>query len=129
MFGKIFASMYDGSLGTRGPWEALVTFQQLIVLCNRHGEIDMTADVISRRTLIPLEIIQKGIACLLLPDAESRDPAHDGRRIEPLDPNRAWGWRILNYEKYRAIRSAEDRREYNTAYQRARRAKLKQEQR
>lgn len=120
--------MYDGSLGTKGPWEALVTFQQMIVLCDRKGVVDMTAEVISRRTLIPEEIIQKGIACLLKPDPESRDPAHEGRRIEPLDEHRSWGWRILNYEKYRAIRTAEDRREYNTAYQRERRARLKQGQ-
>ena len=31
MYGKLWMSMYDGSL--RASWEALVTFQQMIVCC------------------------------------------------------------------------------------------------
>ena len=116
MFAKIFQSMYDGSLGTRGPWEALVTFQQLLVLSDRFGDVDITAEVISRRTLIPLEIIEKGIEELSKPDPNSRDPANDGRRIVPISPTRTWGWHIVNYTRYAAIRSAEERREYMAAY-------------
>ena len=26
MYGKVFVQMYDGTLGTQGPWQALVTF-------------------------------------------------------------------------------------------------------
>lgn len=112
MYGKIFGQMYEGTLASRGPWEALVTFQQLIVLANRHGEVDMTPEVISRRTTIPLEIIQKGLAVLAQPDPDSRTPDEDGRRIVLLDPHRSWGWRLVNYLKYCKIRSEEDRREY-----------------
>ena len=54
MYGKLFVQMYEGTLASKGPWEALVTFQQLIILANRHGEVDMTPDAISRRTTIPL---------------------------------------------------------------------------
>lgn len=118
MFAKVFESMYDGSLATSGPWEALVTFQQLLVLADRFGDVDMTAEVISRRTIIPLEIIRKGIEELEKPDQQSRDPSHEGRRIVPISPTRAWGWHIVNYSKYAAIRSAEERREYKAAYYR-----------
>ena len=112
MYGKIFAQMYEGTLGSRGPWEALVTFQQLIVLANRHGEVDMTADAISRRTTIPLDIIEKGLVALSQPDPDSRTPDEDGKRIVLLDARRAWGWRLVNYDKYRKIRNEEERREY-----------------
>ena len=115
--------MYDGSLAMVGPWEALVTFQQLIVLADREGFIDMTPEAISRRTIIPLEIIRKGLAVLEQADAQSRDPGHDGRRIERISEHRDWGWKILNYKKYRAIRSADERREYMREYMREKRGK------
>ena len=125
MYGKVFASMYDGTLATRGPWQALVTFQQFIVLADRTGIVDMTAEAIARRTTIPLEIIKIGIAALEQPDSESRSSELDGRRIARLSDDRPWGWQIVNYEKYRKIRSADDRREYMANLMRERRAKAK----
>jgi hypothetical protein len=114
--------MYDGTLATKGPWQALVTFQQMIVLCNRSGEVDMTAEAIARRTTVPLEIIQVGIEALEQPDPESRTPDLDGRRIIRLSEFRSWGWRIVNYEHYRKIRSDEERNAYQRDLMRKRRA-------
>ena len=122
MYGKLFEAMFDGSLVTRGPWEAIVTLQQLVILCNAHGEVDMTPAAISNRTTIPLPLIEKGLAALEQPDPESRNPAEDGRRIVRLSEMRTWGWRIVNYEHYRQLRSAEERREYQRNYQRDRRS-------
>lgn len=122
MYGKIFAQMYDGTLGTKGPWQALVTFQQLIVLADKHGDVDMTAEAIARRTTIPLEVVEVGLRELAKPDPQSRTPDEDGRRIVPLSDGRTWGWHIVNHDKYRKIRSQEDRREYMRQYQRERRA-------
>ncbi len=121
MYGKLFAQMYDGTLGTKGPWQALVTFQQLIILADKKGEVDMTAEAIARRTTIPLKVIQVGIDALEQPDPHSRTPDEDGRRIVKLSDNRDWGWRVVNYDHYRKIRSAEERREYMKQYMRERR--------
>lgn len=115
--------MYDGTLGTAGPWQALVTFQQLIILADRDGVVDMTAEAIARRTTIPTDIIKIGITALEQADPDSRTPDEDGRRIIRLSDDREWGWRIVNYVKYRNIRSQEERREYMRNYQRERRAK------
>lgn len=123
MFGKVFSSMYDGTLATRGPWQALVTFQQFIVLADKTGIVDITPEAISRRTTIPLDIINIGIAALEQADTESRSPDLGGRRIARLSPDRAWGWQIVNYEKYRKIRSEDERREYMRELMRTRRAK------
>lgn len=125
MYGKVFESMYDGTLASRGPWQALVTFQQMIVLADQDGNVDMTADAISRRTSIPLEIIEAGIAALLLPDPRSRTPDEDGRRIVPLEDHRDWGWRIVNHRKYQQMRKAEERREYLRKAQAESRARRK----
>lgn len=112
MYAKIFAQIYDGTLCTVGPWEALVTFQQFLVLADQEGIVDMTAGAISRRTSIPLTIIEKGIAALLKPDPESRTPDEEGRRIVTLSSTRSWGWRIVNYQHYRKLQREADRREY-----------------
>lgn len=116
MYAKIFAQIYDGTLCTKGPWQALVTFQQLLVLADQEGNVDMTAAAISRRTTIPLEIISMGIEELLKADPESRTPTEDGRRIIPLCEGRAWGWKIVNYKHYRALKREEERREYHRNY-------------
>ncbi len=122
MYGKLFVQMYDGTLATRGPWQALVTFQQMVILCNRTGVVDMTAEAISRRTTVPLEIIETGIVALEAVDPQSRTPDCDGRRIVRLADNRDWGWQIVNYERYRKIRSDEERNAYQRELMRKRRA-------
>ena len=122
MFVKLFTSMFDGTLATKGPWQAVVTFQQMLILCDRSGILDMTAEAISRRTTIPLEVIQIGIETLEKPDIDSRRPDEEGRRIVRLDPHREWGWQIVNYSYYRALRTAEERREYQRNLMRERRA-------
>jgi hypothetical protein len=123
MYGKVFQSMYDGTLATKGPWQALVTFQQMIVLADKDGVVDKTAGAISRITSIPLEIIEIGLEELCKPDPDSRSEADEGRRIVLLEPHRNWGWQIVNYVKYAAIRSSEERREYMRAAQARHRAK------
>ncbi len=122
MYGKVFTAMFDGTLATKGPWQALVTFQQMIALADREGIVDMTPEAISRRTTIPLDIIAAGIEALEAPDPDSRSPDYDGRRIIRLADNRTWGWRLVNYGHYRGIRSLDERREYMRKYQRDRRA-------
>lgn len=109
MYGKLFDQMYDSSLCE--VWQALVTFQQMIVLADSQGVLDMTPEALSRRTNIPLEIIQRGIDELEKPDERSRSPQHQGRRIERLDAHRNWGWQIINYAYYRNLASAEEKRE------------------
>ncbi len=123
MYAKVFSQIYDGTLCTKGPWQALVTFQQLLVLADQEGNVDMTTGAIARRTTIPLEIIELGIGELLKADPESRTPVEDGKRIVPLSEGRAWGWRIVNYKHYRDLKREEDRRAYHREYWHKRKAK------
>ncbi len=119
MYGKIFESIYDGSL--YGQWEAIVTMQQLIVLADADGVIDMTPPAIAGKTSIPLEILEKGLKILSEPDPYSRSPGSDGARIQLLDDQRPWGWFLVNHQKYKDLRTAEDRRKYMRKYMRDRR--------
>ena len=70
----------------------------------------MTRVAISARTSIPIDIIEPGIAHLMDDDPHSRTEGENGARIVLLDDHREWGWRIVNYAKYRDMKSQEDRR-------------------
>lgn len=109
MYGKIFDSIYDGTL--RANWQALVTFQQLIILADKDGIVDMTPHAIHGRTGIPLDIIEAGIDHLSKPDPYSRSHTEEGRRIVLLDDHRPWGWRLVNHAYYSRLRSIEEKRE------------------
>jgi hypothetical protein len=109
MYGKIFDSMYKGTM--YGHWEAIVTFQQMIVLSDSEGIVDYTPMALSATTSIPIEIITKGIEILSRPDPYSRTPGNEGKRIELLDSHRNWGWKIVNHKYYRDLSSKEDKKE------------------
>ena len=113
MYGKIFESMYDGTISVN--WKALVTFQQMIILCDSQGIIDITPPALSRRTNIPLDIIEEGIKYLAEPDEYSRSPDCEGRRIVLIDDDRNWGWRIVNYDYYKQLASRDDKRTKDAA--------------
>lgn len=82
--------------------------QQLIVLADADGVVDMTPMAISARTSIPRDIIDKGLEILGAPDKYSRTPGSDGRRIELIDEHRPWGWVLVNHTKYRGIKDASE---------------------
>lgn len=111
MYGKIFSKIYTGTL--YGHWEAIVTFQQMIVLADADGIVDMTPQAMCAATSIPIEIIEKGIKKLSEPDEYSRTPGEDGRRIVCIDEHRPWGWQIVNHSKYKKLRDADEVREQN----------------
>ena len=105
MYGKLFDSMFDGTL--YGHWEAIVTLQQMVILCTPDGIVDMTPQTISARTSIPLDIITKGLQVLAEPDPYSRTPGEEGRRIVLMDAHRPWGWVLVNHEKYQHMQDAD----------------------
>jgi len=121
MYGKLFDQMYNGTL--RESWEALVTFQQMIVLSDADGTVDMTQNAIAHRTGIPVEIVAKGIEILEQCDPYSRTPDEEGRRILRLDEHRDWGWSIVNHSKYKHLQDSDHIREQNKIRQRRKRAK------
>ncbi len=120
MYGKVFATIFEGSL--YGRFEATATMMVLITLANKHGEVDMTVEALAARTGFPQDILERGIEELLQPDPRSRTPGSAGRRIVPVAPHRDWGWKLVNYDAYRTLRTEDDRREYHAQYYRAKRS-------
>ena len=111
MYGKLFASLYQGTL--RGCADEILVFTNLIAHADPTGLVDKHWRAISEECGIDVDRVKAAIARLEAPDPESRSPEENGRRLMPIDEHRAWGWRIVNHAKYRAIRDEEDRRRQN----------------
>lgn len=111
MYGKIFASLYQGTL--RGRSNEILVFTNMLAHAARDGSVDKHWRAISEETGLSIDEVKEAIDTLEAPDPESRSPEEEGRRLVRLDEHRAWGWRIVNHSKYRAIRSEEDRAEQN----------------
>lgn len=111
MYAKLFKSIYQGTL--RGKSHGLLVFTNLLAHADQEGWVDTHPKSIADEVGLTLEQVQEALNELEAPDTESRSPEEDGRRIVRLDEHRAWGWRIVNHAKYRAIRNEEDRREQN----------------
>ena len=120
MYSKLYRTIFDGSL--YGQFEALTVFMTMLALADRHGEVDAAPTKIAGCLGCPINFVRKGIISLEAPDPYSRTPAEEGRRIIPLindeGEKRPFGWKIVNYEKYRAIRNEEERRAYKRDWDR-----------
>ena len=125
MFAKVFFQIFESSISD--DYLVRHVFMDLLVLSDEDGVVDKTSKAISRITNVPLEVVEMAISKLCAPDPQSRTPDHDGRRLVLIDENRDWGWKIVNYLKYRQIRDEEARRISNRSYKRDQRAKEKAE--
>lgn len=111
MYVKLFSSLYQGTL--RGRSDEILVFTNLLAYADQHGVVDKHFKAIADETGLSMARVQAAVQRLEAPDPESRSPEMKGCRIVRLDEHRVWGWRVVNYGKYRAIRSEDDRREQN----------------
>lgn len=111
MYAKLFTSIYMGTL--RGNSHGLLVFTNLLAHADSAGLVDIHPKAIADEVGLSEADVRKTLEMLESPDDESRSPEEQGRRIVRIDEHRAWGWRVVNYLKYRAIRNEEDRREQN----------------
>lgn len=111
MYVKLFSSLYQGTL--RGRSDEILVFTNLLAHADSYGVVDKHWKAISEETGISRERVEAAILNLEAIDPDSRSPEAEGRRIIRMDEHRAWGWKIVNYGKYRAIRNEDDRREQN----------------
>jgi hypothetical protein len=108
MFIKLFTQILDSSIADNRPLRHF--FTDLLLCADMRGYVMMTETAIARRIGATLEEVQHGIAELEGPDPRSKTPDHDGARIERLE-GVGYGWRIINFETYKMMKSAEDLRE------------------
>ena len=102
LYSRVFLQILDSSIAE--DYRTRHFFEDLLKLADRDGVVDMTHSAIARRLNAPEAEVREAIAKLEAPDPNSRDPKKEGRRIERLSDHRDWGWRIINWNEYEAIR-------------------------
>lgn len=117
-FTKLFSCILDSTIWQEPP-QTKILWITMLAMSDRNGEVHASVPGLAKRAGITLEECERGIACLMAPDPYSRTKDHDGRRVGTIDG----GWALLNHAKYRALLSAEERREYNRQKQAEHRAK------
>lgn len=93
----------------------------MLAMSDRNGDVFASMPGLAKRAGITLPECETAITAFLSPDQYSRTKDYEGRRIAEIDG----GWTLLNHAKYRALLSAEERKEYNRRKQAERRDKLK----
>ena len=109
MFGKVFASTWEGSMIGKPDVQLVWCF--LLAHSDARGLVEKSRPHIAALTGLTLDRVHAAIAQLEAPDPDSRTPDEEGRRLLRTTEHRDWGWQIVNHARYRAIRDADDRRE------------------
>lgn len=109
MFGKLFASMYAGSMYGAGP-EVFAVWPYVIATADMTGVVELNSEMMANALGMTKERVESVIERFLQPDPKSRSKVKDGRKLERLGE---YSYQIINYAHYRAIRTGEDRREQN----------------
>jgi hypothetical protein len=123
MFGKIFETMFTGSMVGAGPYVFAVW---PFVIANQkpdreHGSVvELNPKLLAAIIGCEQVPIEEAIAFLCSPDEASRSEELEGRRLERIG---AFEYRVINGAKYRAIRDHETRKEQNRIAKRKERAK------
>ena len=114
---KLFGSITESTVwlepaGTRLVWITM------LAMARKDGCVNASVPGLARRANVTREETDAALACFLAPDPDSRSKENDGRRIEQIDG----GWILLNHQKFAAIRTAEERREYWREWKKNKRA-------
>lgn len=110
-FTKLFSAITSSSIWNEEDHTRLVWITMLAMADSR-GIVHASVGGLAHTARVSREECQKAINVLLSPDADSRSPEHEGRRIEKIDG----GFLLLNYAKYREARSDDERRIYMKEY-------------
>ena len=118
-FTKVHQSILQSSLWSEDSDTKVVWFT-LLALADKHGEVMASVPGLARTAGVPMEKCQAALQKFLSPDAHSRTPDLEGRRIEAIDG----GWALVNYLKYRREASKEDAKTKHAERQRRYREKI-----
>lgn len=121
-FTKLFSSITESTVWCE-PDRTRLVWIAMLAMADHAGRVWSSVPGLANRARVPLEDVEIALTTFLSPDAYSRTPDHEGRRIEPIDG----GWRLLNHAKYRQIRDEESIKESKRRYINERRAAEKAE--
>ena len=115
-YSKLFSSIVTSSVWMEDDKTLRVWFAML-ALTDAKGIVEGSVPGFANVARVTIPEMEHAIHVLSSPDAYSRTPDNEGRRIECIPG----GWRILNYQSYRERGQAKDgsRAEYFRNYRAA----------
>jgi hypothetical protein len=113
-FGKIFAGLYEGSMLGAGV-HVFALWPYCISRSDAKGHVEINPRLAAIVLGCSIPEVEAALEYLQKADPESRSKEEDGRR---LVREGQFAYRIVNYAKYRDIRDAESRREYQRDWDR-----------
>jgi|GEM_PF-5859551 len=123
MYGKHFASMYEGSMLGIGA-VPLAVWGYVISHMDEEGHLELNPVLLAAMIGESEEEIQMAMDLLQEPDPNSRCKAEEGRRLVRTGQ---FSYRVPSAPEYRKIWNRETQKEYNRVRMREWRAKQKQE--
>jgi hypothetical protein len=120
MFGKHFASMYEGSMMGAGPTVFAVWGYVISKAVN--GEVELNPRLITVLIGSTEEDVESAIDYLCSEDPRSRNKDENGRRLVKTGE---YSYSVTSHALYRGIRHEDDRRDYNRRKQAEYREKKK----
>jgi hypothetical protein len=117
---KLFQSILDSTIWQE-PLATKVVWVTMLAMADREGRVWAAVPGLAHRAGVTVGECEQALAKFQSPDPYSRTQADEGRRVVVIDG----GWELLNHGKYRAMMSADDRREYQRLKQADYRARKK----
>jgi hypothetical protein len=102
---KLFSSIVTSTVWGLDS-DARVVWVTMLAMADQRGVVEGSVPGLARVAVVSIEAVERALAAFLAPDAHSRTPDHEGRRIEAVPG----GWRLLNHGAYRERYSADERR-------------------
>lgn len=117
---KLFHSILDSTIWTESLPTKIVWIT-LLAMTDKDGRVWASVPGLANRAGVSIAECEEALNRFRSPDVYSRTKDHEGRRITEIDG----GWMLLNHGKYKAMMSAEERREYKRMKQAEYRRKKK----
>lgn len=112
MYGKIFESLYEGSMVGSGA-KTFAVWGYVIAHMRKDDEVGAQVEINPKLLGFILGELEEDIVAVIealcSPDPSSRTPDEGGRRLIRMGQ---YSYRVVNGAKYMDIRNAEERREY-----------------
>ncbi len=123
---KLFSSIVTSSVWTEDD-ATLRVWIAMLATADAEGVVEGSLPGFASLARVSVEQMAAALAKLAAPDAYSRTPDHEGRRIEAIEG----GWLVLNYGKYRQQAQAKEgsRAPYYRAYRKRQREETFTEER
>lgn len=123
MYGKHFASMYEGSMIGKGAcffavWGYVIS--HMVPDKTVGTQVELNPKLIGFVLGEPEEVVSNAITEMCDPDPQSRTPDQEGRKLVKVGE---YAYQVVNGAKYRLIRDEETRREQNREAKRRQRAR------